>query len=188
RLPDHENLDITDDQIHEWLLRLMQRTPYITLIFDCCNSGTILREGKVRGLPREERQSCDGVPPTRGRTVYRDTQMGSGSKNWLRDGEGEKCVLFAACRSTEFANEILVGDSPQVPHGALTYFLVQELMSPASRAPHARKSSSASGRGSRGSARTRIHSSRERGTENFLGRQRFSRCLSYRSSPARTTV
>src|SRR6185312_1108844 len=130
RLPDHENLDITDDQIHEWLLRLMQRTPYITLIFDCCNSGTILREGKVRGLPREERQSCDGVPPTRGRTVYRDTQMGSGSKNWLRDGEGEKCVLFAACRSTEFANEILVGDSPQVPHGALTYFLVQELMSP----------------------------------------------------------
>jgi caspase domain-containing protein len=128
RLPDHENRDITDDEIHAWLQRLMVRTPYITLIFDCCNSGTILREGKVRGLPREERQPGDWVPPVRGRTVYRDTQMGS--KNWLRSGEGEKLVLFAACRSTEFANEILVGESPQVPHGALTYFLVQELMSP----------------------------------------------------------
>ena len=128
RLPDHENLDITDDQIHEWLLRLMQRTPYVTLIFDCCNSGTILREGKVRGLPREELPPGDRVPPVRGRTVYRDTQMGS--KGWLRDGESENCVLFAACRNSEFANEILVGDSPQVPHGALTYFLVQELMSP----------------------------------------------------------
>ena len=128
RLPDHENRDITDDEIHAWLQRLMIRTPYITLIFDCCNSGTILREGKVRGLPREERQLGDWVPPVRARAVYRDTQMGS--KSWLRNGEGEKLVLFAACRSTEFANEILVGNSPPVPHGALTHFLVHELMSP----------------------------------------------------------
>ncbi len=124
----YPNRDITDDWIHDWLQRLMVRTPFITLIFDCCNSGTIFREAKTRGLPPEKRLPPGWVPPARRRTVFRDTEVGS--KSWLKNGESEKCVLFAACHSTEFANEILVGDSPQVPHGALTYFLVQELMSP----------------------------------------------------------
>jgi hypothetical protein len=121
------NRDITDDEIHAWLQRLMVRTPYITLIIDCCNSGTILRERKVRGLPREKRKTPRQAAAAR-RKVFRDARVGS--KPWLKDGEGEKCVLFAACHSAEFANEILVGDPPTVPHGALTHFLVQELMSP----------------------------------------------------------
>src|SRR5215213_3056481 len=38
----HPNRDISDDEIYLWLLRLTARTPFVTLIFDCCNSGTIL--------------------------------------------------------------------------------------------------------------------------------------------------
>jgi hypothetical protein len=122
----YTNRDITDDEIHEWLKRLMSRTHYVTLIIDCCNSGTILREGRVRGLPREEREASERASPARSGPVFRDAWVGT--KSFLR--EGEQCVLFAACRSNEFANEILVGDPPLVPHGALTYYLVQELMSP----------------------------------------------------------
>lgn len=122
----YPNRDITDDEIHEWLKRLMRRTHYVTLIIDCCNSGTILREGKIRGLPREELPTNGWVAPARSKTVFRDALVGT--KSFLR--EGEQCVLFAACRSNEFANEILVGDSQLVPHGALTYHLVQEFLSP----------------------------------------------------------
>jgi len=108
----YPNRDITDDEIHAWLQRLMARNPYITLIFDCCHSGTIFRDRTIRGWPR-------------------DTQMDSKAR--LKNREDDRCVFFSACTSTEFASEILVGDSPQVCHGALTYFLVQELMSPSFR-------------------------------------------------------
>lgn len=121
----YPNRDITDDEIHEWLKRLMCRTRYVTLIIDCCNSGTILREGKARGLPREERLTDGWAAPSHAKIAYRDAL--SGTKSFLR--EGEQCVLFAACRSNEFANEILFGDPPTVPHGTLTYHLVQELLS-----------------------------------------------------------
>jgi hypothetical protein len=42
--PPYPVRDITDDEIHLWLSRLTQRTPNITLIFDCCYSGTISRD------------------------------------------------------------------------------------------------------------------------------------------------
>lgn len=122
----HPNRDITDDEIHEWLERLMNHTHYVTLIIDSCNSGAVLRTEKVRGLPRDEREADERATRVRPRQVFRDAWVGT--KSFLR--EGEQCVLFAACRSNEFAKEIFVGDPPLVPHGALTYYLVQELMSP----------------------------------------------------------
>ena len=42
--PPYTNRDITDDEIHHWLSRLAKRTPYTTLIFDCCHSGTMARD------------------------------------------------------------------------------------------------------------------------------------------------
>lgn len=126
----YPNRDITDDQIHDWLERLTARTPYVNLIIDCCHSGTIRRpETKVRGLPADDRRPEDLASPVSvkpARPVFRDAMVGS--KTFLK--KGEECVLFAACSSSESANEILVGNPPIVPHGALTYYLVQELMSP----------------------------------------------------------
>lgn len=34
------NRDIAGGEIHEWLLRVTRVTPYVTLILDCCHSGT----------------------------------------------------------------------------------------------------------------------------------------------------
>src|SRR5512139_3846286 len=39
-----ENRDISDDENYQWLLRLTEVTPYVTLIYDCCHSGTIARD------------------------------------------------------------------------------------------------------------------------------------------------
>src|SRR5579864_9179309 len=39
-----ENRDIPDTEIHRWLLRLTERTGHLTLIFDSCHSGHILRD------------------------------------------------------------------------------------------------------------------------------------------------
>ena len=41
---DDPNLDVIDDEIHAWLGDLSQVTSYITLVFDCCHSGTISRD------------------------------------------------------------------------------------------------------------------------------------------------
>ena len=35
------NVDITDDEIHAWLQKVCRKTPYVTLIFDCCHSGSM---------------------------------------------------------------------------------------------------------------------------------------------------
>ena len=121
------NRDITDDEIYVWLQRLTARTPYVTLIFDCCHSGTAVRERKVRTLPRDRRDFDKlGAPPTGDLTALEGARN-HGPSGWLP--LGEKYVLFAASGSLECANEILTGEPQQIPHGALTYYLVQELMS-----------------------------------------------------------
>lgn len=120
-----KNRDITDDEIYGWLLRLTARTPHVTLIIDSCHSGTVVRKdfgGKVRWVCREKRPHDNpGRPVLRGAST-------EGPSGWLP--LGGKYVLLAACASMETASEILVGEPEPVRHGALTYLLVQELMSP----------------------------------------------------------
>jgi len=126
-----ENRDVTDDEIYLWLLRLTAKTPFVTLIFDCCHSGTILRDGfagKSRSAPEETRPPSElaaHVPPE--------------SFELLRGGEdspvalqrlGQQYVALASCSSGQTANEILVGETRRIAHGALTYFLVGALMDP----------------------------------------------------------
>lgn len=125
------NRDISDDEIYLWLLRLTAKTPFVTLIFDCCNSGTILRDGfagKQRTIPEDKRPPsalAARVPPE--------------SFELLKGGEhspaalqrlGESYVALVSCGSMETSNEILVGETQRIAHGALTYFLVGALMDP----------------------------------------------------------
>ena len=55
------NRDITDDELRLWLLQIETKAPYVTLIFDCCHSGTMLRgeqgEGD-RSAPEETRPAA----------------------------------------------------------------------------------------------------------------------------------
>lgn len=127
RMP-HANRDISDDEIYLWLLNATSKTTSIVLIFDCCHSGHITRDTfgcLVRRIEADTRPIAElppsPIPPSA--TV----QLGNarGERRWfsMRD----HYVLLSACEDREQSYEILVGDTPPVAHGAMTYFLAQEL-------------------------------------------------------------
>ncbi|MCB0060711.1 MAG: caspase family protein [Caldilineaceae bacterium] len=123
------NRDITDDEIYGRLLRLSQKTTYITLIFDCCHAGTIVRDPfgmQMRWVERDQR-SIDHLPasPITQEEPLPDKQN-VGPSGWLP--LGDRYVLIAGCRDEERSCEYLFQQGKSaVPHGMLTYFLCQEL-------------------------------------------------------------
>ncbi len=117
--------DVTDDEIHAWLLEMSARTPYVTLIFDSCHSGSIARDpfgAPARFLPADERPAAE-LPPSPiagGRAAAREV----GPSGWLP--LSERYVLIAACDAAERAFE----SKSEPRHGALTFYLCQELRRP----------------------------------------------------------
>lgn len=115
-----DNLDITDDEINVWLHLLGKRTPWTTLIFDSCHSGTITRDpfaARVRRLPLDPR------PPTRPQW-----SPAAATTNRGRDRTGDLYTLFAACRDDESAHEMNPALTGGVTHGALSFHLCRELV------------------------------------------------------------
>ena len=130
----YPNRDITDDEIHTWLSLLAQKTPYFTLIFDCCHSGTIVRDAfgdQERWLEPDLRskeeilQELDKSTSARGEV---QTIRGArGSSGWFPIRKSY--TLIAGCADEETSFELPVHDQePILKHGALTYFLVSELL------------------------------------------------------------
>ncbi|HEY9246294.1 MAG TPA: caspase family protein, partial [Candidatus Methanoperedens sp.] len=125
----YPNRDISDDEIYLWLLQLTERTPYVTLIFDCCNSGTIARDvfsNKSRWVEPDLRP-VEELPPSPVMTgMMKVKSRDIGPSGWLP--LGERYVLIAGCKDNESSYEHnIVQDRRIVHHGALTYFLAQEL-------------------------------------------------------------
>ena len=136
---EHPNRDITDDEIYLWLQKLTAVTPYVTLIFDCCHSGTIVRgeldvtntdmyvpEG--RWFDPDDRLVSQ-LPPSPVGSLARSALEGSstGPSGWLP--LGERYAVIAGCSAKECSYEVQVGgESAGVRHGALTHFLTQELV------------------------------------------------------------
>src|SRR3954454_18764343 len=124
----HENRDIKDDEIYLWLKDLTAKTSNVTLIFDCCHSGTIVRDdfgGAYRWVEPDLRP-LDQLPPSPiPVAVHRSLDGGRdvGPSGWLP--LGEKYVLLSGCRRDEKACEM--EEPGGVRHGALTFFLAQEL-------------------------------------------------------------
>jgi hypothetical protein len=125
RAPD-PNRDILDDEIHAWLDRLTARTSNITLIFDCCHSGTITRgailgTGRVRGVepdlrrPAAPRGAVEGPAPSGG--------MNAGSAP----------VLLTACLADETSHEVELGEGGR-SQGALSCLVVRALTAAAPEA------------------------------------------------------
>ncbi len=125
----YPNRDISDDEIYLWLLQLTEKTPYVTLIFDCCNSGTIARDvfgNKSRWVEPDDRP-VEELPPS---PVFTGMVKGSsrdiGPSGWLP--LSERYVLIAGCKDDESSYEHnIVQERGAVSHGALTYFLSREL-------------------------------------------------------------
>lgn len=140
------NRDIPDKKIYEWLLKISEKTKFITLIFDSCHSGGITRDifgEEARTVQPDARpyheaiieneiSAVDLVPESRDHNL---TALAPHlSKDWSSDilgGGGwlplsDKYALIAGCRSDESSYEYSVPDS-EIKHGTLTYFLVQEI-------------------------------------------------------------
>lgn len=128
----HPNRDITDDEIYAWLLKITEATPYVTLIFDCCHSGTIVRDGPdaelepvgVRWVEPDERP-IEELPPSPFEDGFpwpRDI----GPSGWLP--VGERFTLLAGCSSRERSYEIQFrGQENLGSNGAFTHYLLDAL-------------------------------------------------------------
>lgn len=123
------NRDITDDEINETVLRLSEKTPYLTLIFDCCHSGTITRDafGATARFAEPDDRPIDSLPPSpistrSGRSGKRE----AGPSGWLP--LSERYVLLAGCRDEESSYEHIqrMGDQ-EIRQGNLTFHLCQLL-------------------------------------------------------------
>jgi hypothetical protein len=124
----HPNREITDDEIYLWLQKLTALTPHVTLIFDCCHSGTIVRDvfGETERWVEEETRPIEELPPSpvlAQARLLRENTREVGPSGWLP--LGERYVLIAGCGHAEKSYEVGVGE---VRHGALTYFLTRELI------------------------------------------------------------
>jgi hypothetical protein len=122
-----DNRDITDDEIYLWLKDLTEKTTAITLIFDCCHSGTIVRDPFGEGVRwiEPETRPLSELPPSPIPLSARGLFAGGrdpGPSGWLP--LGERYVLIAGCSRDERSFEI---EESGVKHGALTFFLSREL-------------------------------------------------------------
>ena len=110
--------DIKDIEISERLLEpLVRKTPFVTLLFDSCHSGSILRD--------EFGMAVRGIEPDDELRKNRDIESALTS-GWLpqisavRDLTHERYTLLAACRANEKAAETSINGAP---YGAFTYHL-----------------------------------------------------------------
>jgi caspase domain-containing protein len=107
--------DISGAEIHPLLLQLAKKTPNVTFILDSCHSGTLVRGARVRWVGPDTRTP----PPLPAYSVAATRELGTTNEEAL-----PKFVSIAAATSRESAFEHFADGED---HGALTYFLTQQL-------------------------------------------------------------
>jgi hypothetical protein len=126
------NRDITDDEIHLRLVALGAKTSYTTMIVDACHSATITRDAfgvMSRGVPADTRPVSELPPSPIPKSA---TRSGSGEPREMGPSGwmplADQYVLIAGCRDEETSFEYRPPEGEgKLVHGALTYFLSQEL-------------------------------------------------------------
>jgi hypothetical protein len=121
------NRDITDDEIHLKLAALAGIPACTTLIFDCCHSGTLARNAfatNVRAMEPDCRP-VSALPPSPVAATLRTRTRGADSA-WAP--LGGSYVMLSGCRDDEESYEYRPPEGRgRVVHGALTFFVSQEL-------------------------------------------------------------
>lgn len=127
------NLDITDDELRLWLLRMSMKTPFITVILDSCHSATAHRTA-VPGL-RERWVEADLRPAGRAEGALAAAEEVAAATSLPRDARfawwlpsPNSYTVLAACQDDERANEVQVkvGGVGRT-HGVFTHALAEEL-------------------------------------------------------------
>ena len=131
--------EIRDYQINEWLQRIAQKTPYSTLIFDACHSGTMTRstdKATTRSLPPEARLLAKSAPITRSTASLRsNTNLNNNATLLQKPSAGgwlnlsDNYVVMSGCRDTQKSKEKYFSqDGQNTKHGVLTYYLSRALL------------------------------------------------------------
>lgn len=117
----HPNRDLLDTEIDAWIQRLNAKTPWVSLIFDCCHSGSVTRDDAVgvREVPADERAA-----PAAQAVAQEIAQTAPSETTWALP---RAAVLLAACRADEKAREARDPKTRQ-HHGALSLSLATVLM------------------------------------------------------------
>jgi hypothetical protein len=120
--------EIREGQINQWLQELAKKTPYTTLIFDACHSGTMTRSSQstdVRSIPHEVRTqiiSEEDFGTTDHFSAAVTTQSRARRKGWLT--LSDYYVVISGCRDTQKSKEKNFAEKGMLfKHGVLTYFL-----------------------------------------------------------------
>ena len=128
------NRDILDEEIDRWVQGVNEKTPFVTLIFDCCHSGSVTRDPfgeRTREVPADLRAPAEmfggGPVPDVFAATRAVAEEEDGKAGWLPGRR--RAVVVAACQADEYASEhkAFTGEDV-VTHGALTYFLSQALL------------------------------------------------------------
>lgn len=132
--------DILDDEIREWLTEIAQYTSNLTLVFDCCHSGTISRTMKLSrsGGPRtdeipEGARRC--LPDSRLEVetgsihpVKRTARFGPAPGSPTDGYEDIRYLLITGCQDDQESFEITqLEGSERKLFGTLTYYLTEGL-------------------------------------------------------------
>ncbi|MCG8461183.1 MAG: caspase family protein [Holophagales bacterium] len=121
---DAENRDISDREIEAWVRRMGERTPHLTLIFDCCHSGGAadLRSEPQEGrrIAADRREAEDACTPAL-RREWRQEAPASGQR-------ASGALVLSACAAHELASET---DVDGRRHGLFTHHLSRVLERPA---------------------------------------------------------
>ncbi len=115
RDPAGKVFDIPGSELHPLLLQLARKTKNVTFILDSCHSGTLVRGARVRAIEADTRNP----PPLPDYAVSATRELGA-----AKEETPPAFAAIAAATSRESAFEHYA-DSKD--HGALTYFLVQQL-------------------------------------------------------------
>jgi hypothetical protein len=126
---EEKNRDIADREIEGWIREFSQKTPYLTLIFDCCHSGGIadLRsDARVgRKVQADERTDPDAFSSGLNTVLGEGPSEGlRGASGWLR-GAGRSAVVLSASAAKELSSETAVGGKKQ---GLFTHNLTKALL------------------------------------------------------------
>lgn len=125
--PDDGSRDIFDVDIKEWVEKLNEKTPNVTLIFDCCHSDSMSRdlfgEG-VREVAADRRPASEVFGSDRTSRFAGLTEEPRIRSGWLP--VGRHAVVVAACRAVEQSWERKLEDG-YTTHGTLTYHLARAL-------------------------------------------------------------